>query len=106
MAGENKAFLVHVRGLDCRARGLDTPCGGAMEAHHAGIRGLGQRAHDESSVPLCTYHHREFHDATGAFKTWRKAKRRTWIRAAVRTSRWSYARAGGSLGTKLADVLP
>lgn len=43
--------------------------------HHTRRRGKGQKADDKDSFPLCTYHHRCFHDACGCFKTWDKAKR-------------------------------
>ena len=32
-----------------------------VEAHHFGRRGMGQKAPDRQSVPLCVEHHREFH---------------------------------------------
>lgn len=77
MAGENPAFLSFVRTLRCRMWMHDT-CDGAIEAHHAGERGLGQRAHDDTAIPLCLKHHRAWHDANGVFKTWNKLKRRIW----------------------------
>lgn len=35
----------------------------AVEAHHAGERGLGQKADDRTAIPLCRDHHLEGKDA-------------------------------------------
>jgi hypothetical protein len=78
MAGENEAFVCFVRRQKCRLW-MQDPCEGPTEPHHAGERGLGQRAHDETCIPLCTKHHRAFHDASGLFKRWRRDERRAWL---------------------------
>lgn len=33
------------------------------EAHHAGVRGLGQKADDRTAIPLCAHHHRTGRDS-------------------------------------------
>lgn len=83
MAGENGDFVAWVRTQRCRMWLMDA-CKGPVEAHHAGERGLGQRAHDETCIPLCNKHHRAWHDASGVFKTWRKNQRRDWVRRQIR----------------------
>ncbi len=77
MANEDPEYLARVRALECRAAGL-SPCLGAVEAHHAGRRGLGQRAHDHTAIPLCHGHHMAWHDARGPFASWVRAKRQEW----------------------------
>lgn len=39
---------------------------------------MSQKAHDHRAFPLCLWHHRTFHDASGYFKTWKKAERQAW----------------------------
>jgi hypothetical protein len=53
-------------------------CQGGIQAHHAGDRGLGQRAHDRTAIPLCLLHHRCWHDGNGAFLGWDRERRRDW----------------------------
>ena len=90
MAGEDRDRLRWVKTLGCLAPGAPSGCSPVTEAHHAGSRGIGQKAHDHSSVPLCSVHHREFHAAAGPFKGWTQAKRRAWAELvlAVVESRW------------------
>ncbi len=91
MAGENPAYLRFVRTLPCRLH-LNDPCDGPIEAHHAGERGLGQRAGDDTAIPLCLKHHRCWHDASGPFKTWKKHQRRGWIDQQIRWVRRQFAK--------------
>ena len=42
-------------------------CSANVQAHHLlrpwyGARGVGMRASDNNTVPLCSYHHRQLHD--------------------------------------------
>jgi hypothetical protein len=85
MAGEDPERLKWVKTLRCLARGPGTGplCLGPIEAHHAGRRGMARRAHDNTAVPLCTGHHRDWHDGAGAFKGWTKDQCRAWTEAAV-----------------------
>ena len=80
-------YMLRVKGLSCVARelGLDTgfPCGGVVEADHAGRRGLGQKCSDLETIPLCTEHHRQRTDFSGAFKTWNQARMRLWLAACI-----------------------
>ena len=49
-----------------------------MHAHHAGPRGLGQKAHYSTCIPLCSLAHTCWHDAQGCFWEWSKAERAAW----------------------------
>ena len=83
-------YLAWVRTRPCAVRDLlvlnamlgipfsTNVCTAPVEAHHAGRRGLGQKADDNTAIPLCRRHHRELHDARGAFAGWTKAERRAW----------------------------
>jgi len=78
MANESPEYLMFVRCLPCRMQ-MHDPCFGGVEAHHAGRdRGMGQRAHDSTAVPLCRKHHQCYHSLSGPFKTFKKQERRDW----------------------------
>ena len=79
MAGEDRDYVRWVRGRLCAAGGGPTDCEGPIEAHHAGDRGLSQRAHDRTAIPLCTYHHRCWHDHFGWCRGWSRDQRREWV---------------------------
>lgn len=53
--GKSPAYLEWLHHLPCCI--MDHECGGAITAHHAGSRGLGQKAPDYTAVPLCDKHH-------------------------------------------------
>lgn len=64
-----------VRALHCAACGTAPPC----EANHVTFgRGVGQRASDFHTFPLCTQCHREWTDHSGRFRGQSKARRRLW----------------------------
>jgi hypothetical protein len=79
MAGEDRAYCAAVRALSCLVCGTHS----GVQAHHAGQRGMSQRAHDHSSVPLCLVHHAEWHGASGWCKGWDKTRRREWAAEAI-----------------------
>jgi hypothetical protein len=96
MGGENPAYLRDVKRLRCLAASspgrhlfpnLPTPCRGPVEAHHAGPRGMGQKAPDDTAIPLCTRHHRDWHGATGLFAGWEAARRRAFAAVAIALTR-------------------
>lgn len=60
-----------------------TPCYGEVEADHMGDRGLGQKADDTTTVPMCTGHHAERTDHRGAFRTLNREEVRTWRALAI-----------------------
>lgn len=80
------AYLAWVRSLPCLLAGLG--CEGAVEAHHAGRRGLGQKCPDREAVPLCRRHHRDLTDGQIPFA--RREARRAWERWAIEQTqaRW------------------
>lgn len=80
-------FMLWVKTLRCFAFeiGMETGhrCGGVVEADHAGRRGLGQKCADDECIPLCTEHHRQRTDFSGAFKSWTKDRMRGWLEASI-----------------------
>ena len=83
-------YLAWLHTQSCAAWVLDTCCGckGRIEAHHAGVRGVGQRAPDATAIPLCVRHHREPGFAVmQPFLTWSKAQRRAWVDGVIGETR-------------------
>lgn len=81
MAGEDKVYTAWVRTRPCSARSMANAgdCFGGVQAHHAGRdRGLSQRAHDDTCIPLCVKHHQDWHSAAGPFRPLDKERRRQW----------------------------
>lgn len=77
-AAPDPAYLAWVRTLKCSAPHGPHGCQGKVQAHHAGVRGLGQRADDHTAIPMCTYHHRAWHDGRGVFVGWDRQLRWAW----------------------------
>lgn len=76
---QNPQYLIFVRLFPCVLNGLVAEpagythvCSGKIEAAHTGPRGRGQKAADESALPICTSGHR-----TGRFAHHR-AGRKFW----------------------------
>jgi hypothetical protein len=61
----------------------ETPCGGRVQADHAGVRGLGQKSNDKTCVPGCQNHHGERTDYRGAFMGWTKVEMRAFCDWAI-----------------------
>lgn len=94
MAGESPDYLMFVRCQPCRMW-MNDPCEGKVEAHHAGRdRGLSQRAHDSTAIPLCHKHHRNWHDASGPFRHFKKRDRRAWADRQVAWTRAQWTAEG------------
>lgn len=55
----DEPFRAFVLALPCAAFGLldSSPCQGAVQPHHAGVRGLRQKAPERTIIPLCSAHH-------------------------------------------------
>ncbi len=83
MAREDRPYVLWVKTLQC-LMAEHGGCSSVVEAHHAGPRGLSQKAHDHTCVPLCSLHHHDRHAATGVWKTYRKADFRAWADRAIR----------------------
>lgn len=65
-------------------RGLyvDEHCG-TIEAHHAGVRGVGQKAPDDTCIPLCSEHHRKLGERCGLFSGWPRGAVKLWELAVI-----------------------
>ena len=74
--------MLYVKTLPCVASIIGR-CDGVIEADHAGRRGISQKAHDNTCIPLCTKHHRERDAFTGDFKAFDHDRMRGWLAAAV-----------------------
>lgn len=66
-------------------------CDGPVEAHHAGTRGTGQKAPDDTCIPLCQHHHRCITDRAGPFADWPRGAVKAWELAMVEIYRLRYA---------------
>lgn len=62
---------------------VKTFCSGPIEADHMGERGMGQKAADNTCVPMCGGHHRERHDHAGTFRPLKKPELRAWRARAI-----------------------
>lgn len=73
-------------------------CTGPVEAHHAGMRGVGQKAADDTVIPLCSGHHRALTNRSGAFAGWPSGAVKRWELAMVAVYQQRYAEyfAGGA----------
>ena len=83
-------YMGWVKTQPCAARHLG-PCSGGIEADHAGRRGLGQKAGDDTCVAMCATHHRARTDHAGVFKHWKREEMRLWLDAQVEQHRARYA---------------
>jgi len=81
-----------------------TGCRGVIEAHHAGARGTGQKAPDNTCIPLCEAHHRGddigITRYRGPFAGWPRGAVKQWELAMVELYQRAYAEhlAGQSAG--------
>jgi hypothetical protein len=69
-------------------------CDGPIEAHHAGERGTGQKAPDDTVVPLCKHHHDCLTDRgsrRGVFSGWPRGAVKRWELAMVAVYQHRYA---------------
>jgi len=74
MAGEDRQYTDWIAKQPCASCGIRF----RSQVHHRTGAGMGLRAHDHDSMPMCSGCHRDFHDLIGAFKTWDKALRGDW----------------------------
>lgn len=100
-AGSDPVYLDFVRSLPCAVekssglyRGtmaLVSPtlfCEGRIHAHHAIHRSQGGK--DDSAVPLCDRHHRQWHDANGVFAGLSRLERFAWAQRAIARTQAAY----------------
>jgi hypothetical protein len=86
----HSGYVEWVRTQPCRAM-AGGGCQGRVHAHHAGERGLGQKADDRSCIPLCAQHHRDWHDCAGQFRGWSHVGRWAWALLAIDETQKAYA---------------
>lgn len=84
------AYMTWVRQQSCHADWM-SGCSGNVEADHAGHRGVGRKATDDTCIPLCQRHHRQRTDFSGPFKGWNKAMMRGWLDGAITRYQRDYA---------------
>lgn len=90
MAGEDRPYLEWVRRQRCVAP--SGGCTGPVQAHHAGLdRGLSQKAHDRTAIPLCLGHHTDWHGAGGCFRSMGREDRREWAREKIARTQVAYS---------------
>lgn len=58
-------------------------CEGVVEADHAGSRGIGRKASDYTTIPLCTKHHFERTNFAGAFAFFKQEHMRAFLASAI-----------------------
>jgi len=77
----------------CAAPGAPSGCRGRPTVHHdTQDRALGRKAPHDRGIPMCWGHGVvAFHDGTGPFKGWTKARRRAWQSDQVAKYRALYA---------------
>lgn len=93
-------YMLRVKQLPCCAYAPSDPAcysaGKVIHAHHAGQRAGGRKADDDTCIPLCEEHHRNWHDARGRFYGWTRDQRRTWADARIAETRAKLARPRGA----------
>ncbi len=92
MGTKNPEFVAWVHTLRCRMW-MQDPCEGRIHAHHAGVRGLGQKAPDNTCIPLCEKHHRAWHDVRSPFDEMGRRGRQEWRDAQIEWTQAQWARA-------------
>lgn len=76
---DNEEYLEFVRSLPCCAPNKEEhPCFGRIEAHHRTGAGMGKKARDDETMPLCSLHHSDLHEFTGTFSGWPRDHRSFW----------------------------
>ncbi len=86
-------FMMFVKSLPCLLAGNPEagPCSGVTEADHAGLRGMGQKAPDNTCVSLCSRHHRDRHGCMGFFRGRERLWKREWRANAIAFTQARYA---------------
>ena len=66
-------------------------CRDAIQAHHAGEHGLGNKAPDDTVIPLCDHHHDDLTDRRGCFAGWPRRQLKVWELAMIEMYQRAYA---------------
>lgn len=90
-------YMLWVKTLPCLIASLEGagPCSSVVEPDHVGVRGIGQKAPDDTCVPLCSTHHLDRHAHTGYFRYRSKEWTREWREEAIRKTQAEHQRCGG-----------
>jgi hypothetical protein len=95
-AGSDPAYLAWVRTLPCIANDGTYKfmyCDQVIHAHHAIHRSQGGK--DDVAVPLCLFHHAEWHAHRGIFSGLSKLQRFAWAQQAIASTQRLYERDNG-----------
>lgn len=79
MAGDDLKYASWIRRQPCAMCGRPGPC----QVHHRTGSGMGLRAKDRDSMPLCAKCHGELHSLSGRFKDFDRERLREWQKAQV-----------------------
>jgi hypothetical protein len=77
--------MAFIRSRACVLRAYG--CRGAVQAHHAGKHGMGQRPSDDTVISICDGHHDALHDGGEPFSSWGKASIRDWENREIEKAR-------------------
>jgi hypothetical protein len=78
-------FMLWVKALPCMCslyawQHGEHPCGGEVEADHDSRgRGLSQKSHDSTVIPLCRQHHYDRQNVAGYFRGYTRAELHAWV---------------------------
>lgn len=88
---DDPKYLALVRRLPCCAPGYCGYCrpirAFPIEAHHLTGAGMGRKADDRDTMPLCSHHHRALHNFDGPFAGWPRERRMQWQLAMIEETR-------------------
>lgn len=76
-------------------------CQRGIEAHHAGERGIGQKAPDNTVIPLCDHHHDALTDRRGIFGGWPHHAVKLWELGQIDHYQRVYARLVAGSATEI-----
>lgn len=90
-------YIAFVRTLPCAARKIrGWHCQGQLDPHHAGERASGhdaRRAHDDTAIALCRFHHEALHSLKRPFLDWTREEREAWVAMMIAATRYAWAKA-------------
>lgn len=88
---DDKAYVAWVKQQPCCAANAAQRCWRTVDPHHKTGAGMGARAHDHETMPLCRLHHDQLDDFKGPFLGWTRAQRMEWQEAQIALHRMRYA---------------
>ena len=92
---DDRRYLEFVRSLRCGVFGGCTSPYNA-HAHHLTGAGMGRKASDRETMPLCAAHHRELHEFKGHFAGWTRERRLAWQLMKIKETQARYERERGA----------